>query len=390
MVTIREIHSYLNDLTPQDRLFKKYYLETGHLLPIDKIEDFLNKNALSGVPPSPLSFLNPAYHGSAEAMGQPHQYAGNVPPGQNYSLKTNKHFDPQEGISIRKHGNYFPSFCHSHSFMEVCHVLKGQCRHQFYPRFQQKEQSDSITMSEGDLLIIPPSLYHTISSLTDSVIINIMVKRTAIEKTITQFLADDVPLFGYFTKIMYDNRIDSYLLFRIGKNGFLGNLLDQLLLEYCNRPPLYTQIMSQILGLYFSVIQRNHGNEIKVSEVAPVGNDYIPKFLLYLQSNFTSFSMNNMENHFHLSASYISRIFKANTGKTIMDTLTGIRLENAKNLLQSTSLLIDDIAAHMGYDDTTYFIRIFKKKFSMTPLQYRKNTFKMPLSDTEFISPRQH
>jgi AraC-like DNA-binding protein len=227
-------------------------------------------------------------------------------------------------------------------------------------------------MNKNDLLIIPPGVYHTVDSITDSIILNILVKKNAIEKTIVQFLSDDVPLFNYFTKIIYENKIDSFLLFHLGNDEFLDNLLDQLLLEYCNRPPLYQQIMSQILGLYFSVIQRDHGNEIKVSNIAPTGTYYMPKFLLYLQSHYTDFSMAKMESHFGLSASYISRIFKANTGNTIIETLTAIRLETAKNLLKSTSFLIDDIAEHIGYEDVTYFIRVFKNKFAATPLQYRK------------------
>jgi AraC-like DNA-binding protein len=371
MVTIQEIHGYLEQLTPQDELFKQFYLKNGRLLRIDEIEGFLKKNRFSEAPSSPLSFFNPSYHGSSNvSIKTLSESAFSV---QKYNLKNAFFFDSYEGISIRKHSNYFPSFCHTHIFLEACIVKKGQCHHQFFPGFRQKEQSDTITMNKNDLLIIPPGIYHTVDSITDSVILNILIKKSTIEKTLAQFLSDDVPLFNYFTKIIYENKIDSFLLFHLGNDEFLDNLLDQLLLEYCNRPPLYQQIMSQILGLYFSIIQRDHGNEIKVSNIAPAGTYYIPKFLLYLQSHYADFSMAKMENHFGLSASYISRIFKANTERTIMETLLAIRLETAKNLLTSTSFLIDDIAEHIGYEDTTYFIRIFKNKFAMTPLQYRKN-----------------
>jgi AraC-like DNA-binding protein len=371
MVTIQEIHAYLEQLTPQDELYKQFYLRNGRLLRIDELEGFLKKNRLSEPLFSPLSFLDPAYHGNSDVSIK--TLSESAFSAQKYNLKNAFFFDSYEGISIRKHSNYFPSFCHNHIFLEACIVKKGQCSHQLFPNFRQKEQSDTITMHKNDLLIIPPGIHHTVASITDSVILNILVKKSTIEKTIAQFLSDDVPLFNYFTKIIYENKIDSFLLFRLGNDAFLDNLLDQLLLEYCNRPPLYQQIMSQILGLYFSIIQRDHGNEIKVSNIAPAGTYYMPKFLLYLQSHYADFSMAKMENHFGLSASYISRIFKANTENTIMGTVLAIRLETAKNLLKSTSLLIDDIAEHIGYEDTTYFIRIFKNKFALTPLQYRKN-----------------
>jgi AraC-like DNA-binding protein/tellurite resistance-related uncharacterized protein len=349
-------------------------METGHLLPIEQLEDFMKKNPLPEAPPSSLSCLDPAYR---ENANNAINFSGAFAPlTSRFKLRNMVFLNSNEGLSIRKHSNYFPSFCHAHDFMEVCLVLKGQCNHQFYASLHHKEPSESLMMHEDDLLIIPPGIYHTVNSITDSVILNIIVKRNAIDKTIAQFFADDVPLFGYFTKIIYENKIDSFLLFHLEKDAFLNSLLDQLLLEYCNRPPLYHQIMNQIFGLYCSIIQRRHGNEIKLSNIAPAGTNYIPKFLLYLQSNYADFSMKNMENYFHLSDSYISRVFKANTGSTIVETLTAIRLETAKKLLQNTNILVDDIAAYAGYEDTTYFIRIFKKKYQMTPLQYRKNILK--------------
>jgi AraC-like DNA-binding protein/cupin superfamily acireductone dioxygenase involved in methionine salvage len=342
-------------------------VETGHLLALDKVEDFLKKKPLGASISSPLKYLNPAYHSEDDIA------SARAPMSK---IRNTKYFDSYEGISIRKHSNYYPSFRHTHGFMEICYVMSGHCTHQFYSNPLQKEPVDVITMHENDLLLIPPGMYHTINSLTDSVILNILVKPAAIEKTIAQFLTDDVPLFGYFARILYSKRHNSFLLFHLGKNEFLDNLLDRLLLEYCNRQPLYPHIMNQILGLYFSIIQRNYGNDIEVSSTVPAGTDYIPKFLLYLQSHYVHFSMEEMAAHFHLTASYISRIFKINTGNTIINTVMGIRLETAKNILKNSNHTVDDIAEYIGYQDTTYFIRIFHKKFSLTPQQYRKRTLK--------------
>jgi len=304
MVTVEEIHAYLEKLTPLDALYKKYYQEHGHPLPIGQLDDFLKRNSPSLPRPSPLSLLDPAFHSEdytlADFSADPSSPA---PHAQRYRLRNGIYFNASEGITLRKHNNYFPSFCHTHGFMEVCVVLKGRCRHEFYRGLHAKDHAEVVEMAENDVLVIPPGLYHTVESLTDSVIINIMVKRTAIEKTISQFLAEDVPLFGYFTRVIYENKIDSFLLFHPGSDPFLGGLLDQLLLEYCARPPLYLHIMSQVLGLYFSYLQRSHGNSITVSTVAPTGAGYIPRFLLYLESHYADFSMTRMAERFHLSTS---------------------------------------------------------------------------------------
>jgi AraC-like DNA-binding protein len=373
MITIQEIHAYLNQLTPQDELYKKYYQETGRLLPIDLLPDFWAKNHLIESHPSPLSFLNPAYLNNPGTTIGPSYSADSMLISPKFNVNDSNYFGSYDEISIRKHSNYFPQFCHNHGFMEVCYIMKGQCSHQFYRSFQYKEPSDDIIMHENDLLIIPPGIYHIINTITDSVIVNIMVKPTMIEKIVPRFSTDDVPLFGYFTQIIYQNKIDSFLLFHLGKDEFLDSLFDRLLLEYINREPPYSHIMGQILGLFFSIIQRDHGNDIKFSKTAPTGTDYIPAFLLYLQSHYAHFSMKKMATYFNLSPSYISRIFKARTNSTIIQILTGIRLETAKNLLKNTAILIDDIALYVGYEDTTYFIRLFKKKFTMTPQKYRKH-----------------
>jgi AraC-like DNA-binding protein/tellurite resistance-related uncharacterized protein len=371
MVTIQEIHDFLNHLTPQDEYYKRYYLQTGHLLSIEQLNDFWKKNPLPELPPSSLSFLDPAYHNVSESIAasslRPHRI------NLMRNIKNNTYFNAYEGITIRKHSNYFPSFCHSHSFMEVCYVMKGQCLHHFYPDIHEKAPTDVITMNEHDLILIPPRIFHTIKSASDSVILNILVKPGALEKSISQYFTDDVPLFGYFAQMLYGSTINSFLLFHLEKNDFLDNLLDRMLFEYCNRQPMYPQIMNQILGLYFSIVQRSYGNNIVVPASVMPGTDYMPKFLLYLQSNYQHFSIDAMAEHFHLTSSYISRIFKANTGSTVIHTVMRIRLETAKNILENSSHSIDEIAKYVGYEDTTYFIRIFRGKYSMTPQQYRKH-----------------
>ncbi len=360
MITTAEIKTWLYHLSPADKAYKSFYLEHGCLLPLDELDDF-RPRYLSDTRLSPVRFLDASYFDNtptAEQTRRPH-------------LSNASYFKSNEGISIKKHTNYFPSFRHTHDFMEVCYVLQGSCHHLFYPDRTSQTPSDRITLEENDLLIIPPDLYHAITSASDSVIINIMVKRNAMGNTLSQFLSADVPLFTYFTKVLFGKNSDTFLLFRLCKNDFLEELLYSLMFEYCNRQPLYPQIMSQTLGLFFSIIQRDYGNSMKISSMASSGTDYIPKFLLYLQSHYADFSMNDMALNFYLSPSYISRIFKKYTNNTIISTLQGIRLETAKSLLHNTDLPVNDIAASVGYEDVTYFIRIFKKAYSSTPAQFR-------------------
>ena len=73
----------------------------------------------------------------------------------------------------------------------------------------------------------------------------------------------------------------------------------------------------------------------------------------------------------NLSASYISRFFKFQTGYTISNYLDNLRLDKAKKLLKETELSLKEILDSIGYVDPTNFIRKFKKSEGLTPMQYR-------------------
>ncbi len=66
------------------------------------------------------------------------------------------------------------------------------------------------------------------------------------------------------------------------------------------------------------------------------------------------------------------RRFRAETGMSISDKLTEIRLDRAKQLLISTKLPIYEIAAQCGYENEYYFSGIFKKKLHCPPGVYRE------------------
>ncbi|MGY4759728.1 helix-turn-helix domain-containing protein [Paenibacillus caseinilyticus] len=67
----------------------------------------------------------------------------------------------------------------------------------------------------------------------------------------------------------------------------------------------------------------------------------------------------------------LSRAFKQVVGTTFIEYVTDLRMNQARILLQETDLKINDIAERVGYQPS-YFIRVFKKSFGMTPGQYRE------------------
>lgn len=94
----------------------------------------------------------------------------------------------------------------------------------------------------------------------------------------------------------------------------------------------------------------------------------------YMQKHLAEeISLNVLAEQFHLSAQYISQLFKNEIGVNFLAYLTNIRMEKAKKLLLSSSLSIGEISEKSGYGDYRVFTKVFKKTEGVTPSQYRRN-----------------
>lgn len=98
----------------------------------------------------------------------------------------------------------------------------------------------------------------------------------------------------------------------------------------------------------------------------------IVKVERYLQHNFRApLTLEDLEKQFYLSGAYISQLYKAEYGISIFARLRSLRLEESRRLLRHTALEIDEIARICGYPNTSYFYRIFKREYALTPGEYR-------------------
>lgn len=87
--------------------------------------------------------------------------------------------------------------------------------------------------------------------------------------------------------------------------------------------------------------------------------------------------LNMIADKFQLSPIYISRLYKQHTQETIIDVINKIRLDHAKQYLIQSNAAITGIAEQCGYTSSSYFHRIFKKNFGVTPAEYRKSYSKI-------------
>ena len=85
-----------------------------------------------------------------------------------------------------------------------------------------------------------------------------------------------------------------------------------------------------------------------------------------------SITLDSLASQFFLSRYYLSRSFKEVTGHGVNEYVNLLRIQQAKRLLEETSLSISEIAAKTGYESLTYFEKLFKKYMTLSPLKYRK------------------
>ncbi|GLX67770.1 helix-turn-helix domain-containing protein [Paenibacillus glycanilyticus] len=80
--------------------------------------------------------------------------------------------------------------------------------------------------------------------------------------------------------------------------------------------------------------------------------------------------LQDIADHVHLSRTYISELFKKETGMNYNEYLMQVRMEKAKELLKRQTLKVADAAALVGYSNTSYFIKLFKNYTGLSPSEY--------------------
>lgn len=95
--------------------------------------------------------------------------------------------------------------------------------------------------------------------------------------------------------------------------------------------------------------------------------------LRYIREHYhQSITLEDVASHVHISPFYLSHLFREELGITYVEHLTQVRMEKARQMLRGTLLPISQVAARCGYEDSSYFCKVFKRIMKVTPNQYRK------------------
>lgn len=120
--------------------------------------------------------------------------------------------------------------------------------------------------------------------------------------------------------------------------------------------------VSKNIGLIANIVKYMDHNSSEV----------INKVMEYVKKNYADeITLETVSEYVYLNPSYLSRIFKQNTGENFSDYLAKVRIETAIRLLAENKLKIYEISERVGYKSSKYFIKLFRQFTGFTPKDYR-------------------
>lgn len=120
-----------------------------------------------------------------------------------------------------------------------------------------------------------------------------------------------------------------------------------------------TELLHRFISYSFDFTQAKH-------------MDVVYKVMEYIKTNYMNkLTLEDIAKHAFLSRSYLSSTFKAETGKTLSFYINSVRIEKSKTLLSETPLSLLGVALQCGFEDQSYFSKVFRSFERMTPKEYR-------------------
>lgn len=128
------------------------------------------------------------------------------------------------------------------------------------------------------------------------------------------------------------------------------------------------EVLNCLLNLFGTLIKQNtEGTDERNRKL-------VQSVLSYIEKNYSGdLSMDDLTEKFHVSRTYISRLLKKYAGKSFLEYLTDVRFQQVEKLIADNKYKQYEIAEMVGYKDFGYYIKVFKKRYGITPNEFRKH-----------------
>ena len=112
---------------------------------------------------------------------------------------------------------------------------------------------------------------------------------------------------------------------------------------------------------------------VKATGDTALQDERLTEIINYINTNYLTVTLDELADQFHLSKPYLSKYIKDKSGKTFGELVKAVRMKKARTLLKGGNMTVEAIAENVGYQNVEHFNRLFKKKYGMTPVQFRNS-----------------
>lgn len=266
---------------------------------------------------------------------------------------------------------------HKHECLELVIILGGKGLH--------GTKAGNHTVSQGDILIIQPGLFHCYPEVDNLELVNILFKPEALP---IPFLDSyRIPGFnlmlGIRNSFLLDNNIYPHFQLKPEIFNYVKSLTDIMRYECQNNNTAGFQfsMMGTLMALLCQTARAYTDRFNSESDLF----SGINKAVAYLNEHFSSdFNLDKLTRIALMSKSSFMRHFQSVTGTSPLQYVQQLRIAHACHLLQHTSDSITEIGCKCGFQDSSYFSKVFYKIVKSTPKQFRRKIYEQAPQATAY------
>lgn len=266
-------------------------------------------------------------------------------------------------ITVRHHSRFIAFPEHSHDYVEIIYVCSGTITHYVNGR--------EIVLEKGDMLFLNQQARHSVKRAEfDDIGINFIALPEFFDIPLQMLRKRNVIADFLASTLGTADPGPQYLVFQLKDQKMIENLMENMITSIVQENENEDVINQYSMGLVFLYLI-NHMDSLKESSFRSYQDVVVQAILNYIATQYQTAALGEIAENFHQSVSVLSKTIKQATGFTFQDLLIYKRCQKAAALLADTSLPVEKIIAAVGYENQSYFYRIFKKQYGMTPKQYR-------------------
>lgn len=272
-----------------------------------------------------------------------------------------------EMIFLRPHTRFAAFPRHSHNYVEMMYMVSGETHHLV-------NDQQEITLRAGEILMMNQRAVHAIDRAGENdVAVNIIVQPAFFREMLTA-IGEDNPLGRFLVGCLTDRpEALSCLVFHVADDIPVQCVMESMVATLVmGGAPLRVNQTAMTL-LFLHLLSRPEALSGALSGQSD--HALVWEALQEIQEHYAAPSLTQLAERRHVTLSYISRLVKRATGRSWTELLQEKRLMKADELLLRTRLTVAEIMNLVGYNNSSYFYRLYEQRFGVSPKARRRGVY---------------